>query len=321
MNAQIFYLKSQVTTDRKIATLLRKHVFQGMTVDELEISDNYKAKSNEKEDERFRRFLRLFKASMHWVDDRVHDFDIVITDDSGKWGYAGGKALQHQDERYQLELFRASMGKVFPAVAIMDRMVMMPREVDDAFEKSRSVVWFLGGVVLADFQNSDSIDDSIRQVGNQLKTHIAKLCRSHMLARKIMMPDFEELWQLLRVAPEYLETLRGELTAPSAKLSCSIVSGAAKKGINSEVALEVSYDLEEPLGRVFLDVRAPCGVIEKPIKETFVFPGGKTEPRPIRFKVKPNTSPFCPLEAQFTVDDTLWIAAPFPIPLILDVQA
>ncbi len=77
---------------------------------------------------------------------------------------------------------------------------------------------------------------------------------------------------------------------------------------------------EEPLGRVCLYVHAPFEVIKNPVKEVLEFPGGKTEPRQIRFKVKPKTSPFCPLEALFTLDETLRVAAPFPIPLILDVQ-
>ena len=141
-----------------------------------------------------------------------------------------------------------------------------------------------------------------------------------MLVRKIKTPDFEELGKLLDVAPEYLEKHRKEIITPSAELHCEIVSGATKLGVNSEVALQVSYDSEEPLGRVFLDVRAPFKVIEKPIKRTFEFLGGKSEPQRIPFKVKPKTSPFCPLEAVFTVDETRGVAAPFPIPLILDVQ-
>ncbi len=157
-------------------------------------------------------------------------------------------------------------------------------------------------------------------MADQLRTDITKLCKRHMLVRKIKTPDFTELGRLLDVAPEYLETYRDKITAPSANLSCSIKSGATKLGSDSEVVLEVSYDSEEPLGRVCLYVHAPDEVIENPIKKTLDFRSGKTEPQQIRFKVKPKTSPFCPLEALFTMDETLRVAAPFPIPLILDVQ-
>jgi len=289
-----------------------------MMVENLEISDDYNKYSNDYEHERCRSFLRLFKASMI----RVDDFAISVADGSGRWYYLGGV---YRNERYQLELFHTSMKSVFPAVAIMGRMVMMPHNVGDAFEKSRLFAWFvkpqdLGGVVLADFEHPDSVEDGIRQVGDQVRTDITKLCKRHMLFRNIKTPDFKELGQLLDVAPEYLETHEDEITAPSAKLSSSIVSGATKLGAASEVALEVNYSSEEPLGRVCLYVRAPFEVIENPIRELLEFPGGKRESRRIRFKVKPKTSPYCPLEALFTVDETRGVAAPFPIPLILDVR-
>jgi hypothetical protein len=318
MHAKIFHLKSQKTSTGKLERLLRRHVYEDITVEKLEISDDYSIHSDAKEHERCRDFLRLFKASMI----RVDDFTIVVADGKGRWYYMGGT---YQNEPYLLELFHSSMGSVFPSIAIMGHLMMMPLDVGDAFEKSRLFDWFvkprdLDGVLLTDFGHPDALEEGIRQAGDQLRTDIAKLCRRHMLARKIRTPDFEEFGRLLDVAPEYLEQHHDQIVAPSAKLSCSVLSGPVKMGADSEVALEVSYNSEEPLGRVCLYVHAPFEVLESPIKETLVFPGGTAEPRQIRFKVRSKTAPFCPLEALFTVDDARPVAAPFPVPLILDVQ-
>ena len=319
MNAQIFCLKSQRKATDRIEALLRRHVFPEIGVDRLEISDDYNTHSDENEHKYCRRFLRLFKASIVKVD----DFAIVVADGKGRWYYMGGS---YKDEPYLLELFNKSMPSVFPAVAIMDRMVMMPRNVGEAFEKSRAFSWFvkprdLEGMVLADFQHADSVDEGMRQIGLQLRSDIAKLCRRHMLVRKIETPDFVELGQLLGLDTQYLELHRGEIVAPFARLSSRIVSGAAKIRMPSRVVLEIRYDSQEPLGKVCVRVNAPGGTLVKPVMAAFSFPGGKSDPQQIQFDVAPRTTPYCPLEVFFSMDEAQPVAAPFPIPLILDVQS
>jgi hypothetical protein len=317
MKAQIFCLRSQKPAVGKIDSLLRRYIFESIEIERLEIGDDYGKHSSHKEHDHCRSFLSLFKASMI----RVDDFAIAVGDVSGRWYYMGGI-----EKPYQLELFHTSMKSVFPAVAIMGRMVMMPHKVGDAFEKSRLFPWFakprdLEGVVLADFQHPDLIEDAIRLVADQLRADITKLCQRHMLFRNSKTPDFKELGQLLDVAPEYLEKHREDIILPSVNLSCSVVSGPIQLDADSEVALEVSYNSNEPLGRVCLYINAPFDVVENFIREVFEFPGGKYESRQVRFKIKPKTLPYCPLEALFTVDETRGVSAPFPIPLILDVQA
>ena len=152
MHATIFYLRRQKDDVARIEALLKEHVFQGIDVEKLEISDDYNKYSYAYEHERCRRFLSLFKASMI----RVNDFDIAVGDGWGRWYYMGGV---YKSKWHHLELFHIYMGSVFPAVAIRDSMVMMPRNVGEAFEKSRVFDWFvkprdLGGVVLTDFEHS-----------------------------------------------------------------------------------------------------------------------------------------------------------------------
>ena len=86
---------------------------------------------------------------------RVDDFAIAVADVSGRWYYMGGI-----EKPYQMELFNKSMESVFPAVAIMGRMVViMPHKVGDAFSKILVISLVsrsrgdLGGVAGADLQH------------------------------------------------------------------------------------------------------------------------------------------------------------------------
>ncbi|MBV8818768.1 MAG: hypothetical protein JO022_10465, partial [Acidobacteriaceae bacterium] len=260
MTAQIFCLRSQKAIARKVESLLRKHVYADIEVDLKEISDDYNTWSDYKEHEHCRLFLKLFKASML----RVDDFAIVVSDGRGRWYYMGGR---YENEPLLLELLQSAMPSVFPAVAIMNRMMMMPYAVGDAFEKTRVFPWFvkprdLEGLVLTDFQHADSVEDAVRQVDIQLRADIAKLSKRHALLRKIEAPDFVELGQLLKISTDYLEAHREQLAAPWARLTCEIASAAVRVGVESEVVLRVRYESNEPLGLVFVRVNAPYGVMD-----------------------------------------------------------
>jgi hypothetical protein len=218
MNAQIFCLKSQKKIAEEIETLLKRHIFDEIRVSRLELSEN----PAEQDRQYCQSFLKLFKASMIKVD----DFAILVADGKGRWYYMGGA---YQDEPFLLELFQQSMTSLFPAVAIMNRMVMLPHNVGSAFERSRVFPWFvkprdLDGAVLTDFRHGDAVAEGIRQVGAQLKSDIAKLCKRHMLMRKIKTPDFTDLGLLLDVHPKYLELHRSDILAPAVNLTARVVS-------------------------------------------------------------------------------------------------
>jgi hypothetical protein len=318
MKAQIFHLKkSQDDLVSALKVLLAQHIYRGIDLEPLGIGADYNEHSDQIEHEYCNRFLSLFKASLIPADDLA----ILVEDGAGKSWYMG--AYRPSNDRHFLRLFNSGMHKVFPAIAIMGRMVMMPREVGDAFDTSREFRWFvkprdLEGVVLVDFQDPSSVEDGVRQVGEQIMLDIRKLCRRHMLFRNVKRPDFDELGTLLHVSRIYLEENRDRITAPGAEFVCEIVSGSAKRGADSEVVLKVSYHGEKSLGYVGLSVNAPFEVIRDPVKQALEFRRGKTETQ-VRFKVTPKTPPYCPLEAQFTMDETDAIAAG-SVPLILDVQ-
>jgi len=318
VKGEIFCLESQKSVAEELEVLLKRHVFQEISIDRLEVSDNYSRRPGSRDHEYFRSFLKLFKASMI----RVDDFAIVVTDGKGSWYYMGG---YYSNEPYLLELFEDSIGAIFPAVAVMDRMVLMPYDVGDAFAKSRVFPWFvkprdLGGVVLADFRHADSVTEAIRQVAVQIKNDVAKLCKRHMHLRKLQAPDFIELADLLSVNRRYLELHRAEIVPPSARLSSQIISGPVRMDVSSKVVLEVRYESKDPLPFVIVNVNAPTGTLSAPVAAALSFSGRRAAHR-IEFDVVPKTRPFCPLEVLFTIDECHTTSAPFPLPMMLDVEA
>ena len=94
--------------------------------------------------EHCKKYLNALKASMVKID----DFGIVVTDNEGNWKYMGYGRTEsgnvrngygHRKGGNILQLFRTSMASTLPAVVIMDRMVMAPQQIHDAFEKSREL--------------------------------------------------------------------------------------------------------------------------------------------------------------------------------------
>ena len=325
MIAKIFSLESQKDSCDEIESLLRRYVFEGIQVQRLSISDDYKEESESLEGIHCHWYLNLLKASMIKVD----DFTIVVEDGQGNWWYWGSEGYGyggHLNGAKFLKILRDSMSSVFPAVAIMDRMVMVPQGIHEAFDKSREFSWFLkplelGGVLLVDFQNPESVLDGARQIGMRLKEEIGKLCARHMLARKIPRRDFDDLATLLNVNKKYLEQHQEEIFVSAVKLTPRIVSGPAPLESSSRVILEIQNESKNVLERVHVRVRAPFGVLKAPVVETLDFHVGEAGTRRIQFEVVPKASPYCPLEVFFALSEMNHVYSPFPIPVILDVSS
>jgi hypothetical protein len=302
-----------------------------MQVQHLVISDDYNENSGWLEHLHCMTYLNLLKAGMIKVD----DFTILVSDGRGNWWYmGGGEAYRDGYGGYGysymkgvkfLKIFQDSLSSAFPAVAIMDRMVMVPQGIHDAFDKSREFSWFFkplvsGGVLLVDFRDPESVREGSRQVGIFLKTEISKLCARHMLARRIPRQDFNDLATLLNINKKYLEQNQAEILVPAVKLTPRIVSGTAYLEKSSRVTIEIQNESEKVMERVRVQVRAPFGALKAPVIETLDFPLGEEGTRRIEFEIFPKAVPYCPLEIFFSLNETRREYSPFPIPVILDVS-
>ena len=317
MKAQLFFLTGQERLRDEIASLLREHIYRDLQVDLQAIGDNYSKASTDEEHRVFKSYLYLLKASMV----KVGDFKIIVADSEGNWVYV---YLEEKSEQY-LRLAQSSLTSVFPAVAIMDRMVLVPQGIHSAFDYSSEFSFLTKpldqqGVLLVDFQDSKAIREGIQKVGVQLKAEIAQLCRQHMFVNKILHPDLDDLARLLKIDKRFLEQYRDQIFVSSVKLIPRIVSGPVLLEKRSRVVLEIHNESEEALERVRVQVRAPAGTLMKAsVAEYLDFSVGKANTQKIQFEVFPHARPYCPLEVMFMLDEASQKYVSFPIPVILSV--
>jgi hypothetical protein len=309
LKARIFYLKSQQKLRRDIASSLRRIFYADIEIEDLIYDDE-----NEAQIKRVgRSYLELMRASTASVDS---SFNIVEEyEERGYYWYTDGK--------YMLRLPRNLKTRVFPAVAIMDRMVMVPREIHQAFEVPTDFAYIfrpldMHGVVLADFADRQTIDNAMLRVAAQIRKEIVSIARRHMSSQGMRGPDLEELSRLLDLETEFLEELTEEIIGPSHHLVTEVTSKPLRLKQDSRVTLSIRNESADPLGTVRVQIRAPSAVMEAPLVEYLDFSSGKTKHRTIEFVVQPQATPFCPLEVLFILENASDDPLP-PVALILDV--
>ena len=150
--AVIFYLEGQGSLVKDIERLLRQLIFDGIEVERHVISRN-PAREQLAEHEAARSYLKMLRACMIWV----KDFRIVVGIRPDSWCYLGD---EQENEalfaRRFLQISRDDLKKIFPAVAIMDRMVMVLAGFQGAFQVLRTCPGFLSRKISKGLRSSTS---------------------------------------------------------------------------------------------------------------------------------------------------------------------
>lgn len=323
MRAAVFYLDTQENYYRNIKRALEECIFSGIDIDRYVISSTYSLESEQREHEACRLYLRMLRACMI----RVEDFRIVVGNPPYSWCYLG-----HESESERLfasrvlSISRNRLGAIFPAVAVMDRMVMVPAGIHDALEGNARLPWFLKpldlqGVALVDFSEPSFIRDEMEQVGRQLEREIVKLCARHAQMANIQRPEFDELAKLLAIDISYLKKHEEKIMASLIKMAPRILSEPVRLGQASPVVLEITESSGNTLKQVQVRVKGPRGTLQDPVGATVDLTAGDPGSRLLRFDVTAQLLPYCPLEVRFESHGTSDKYAAFPVPVILDVVA
>ena len=308
MKVQIFSSQDQQKLAREIEALLRARLYQHIRVEHMVYDEG-----NEEEARRIGRlYLELMRASTITAD----EFGVVVENRPGIWGYwdSGGK--------YMLRLRRDLRSRVFPSVGVMNRMVMVPRGIDKAFDAPTGFSYLFRpldelGVVLANFDKDEAIRRDIARIAAQIKSEVVSLARRHMSQQRTRSPDLEALARLLGVDEDFVKGLQQKIMSASAHLVPIVTSGAARLGKPSTVKLEIRNESEDVYGMVRVEVRAPPSVMSAPLAWYLDFSPGKSKRYLLEFEVEPKTAPFCPLELTFLFDGSTHDAT---VALILDVM-
>jgi hypothetical protein len=314
LKAQIFSLKGQTSLRRDIQDLLEDNLYRKIEIEHKVFDDeNWNENAGL---ELGRAYFRLLTASMV----RVDDFSLEVENSLGQWGYWGYTGERGE---YFIRLGDQLRTKVFPSVAVMDRMVMVPYGIHDAFDAPTGFSYLfrpldLHGVLLVDFDNKKAIADAVAMVATQLGREIVTIGRRHMYVRKIRNPDLVDLGELLHVAGDFLGRFKAEIVKPVPKLALNVTGQPVRLEAWSQVALEVRNESDYELETVRAQIRGPRNVMRGPFAQYLDFSSGDAEHQTLRFEVRAQAAPFCPLEVLFLSDEAAQ-GFTFPIPLILDV--
>jgi hypothetical protein len=315
LRARVFSLKAQEALRRAIARSLRAFYA------DIEIEDRIYDEEDESK-KIGQSYLQLLKASTIGVG----AFTVEVEDQYGAWDYWDYSADIERANHF-LRLSHDAKEKIFPAVAILNRMVMVPQGIRDALDVPTDFAYLfkpldLQGVLSVDFDGKDAIPNAIARVGAEIRAEIVSLARRQMAMNRIPAPDLEDLSKLLGAHVDFLEELRQEILSPLPRLAVEITSGPARLKKVSRVALEIRNESEHAPGLVDVQIRTPWNGMEEPptrYTERLDFSPGSDHRHTIEIDVVPRAIPYCPLEVLFLFEETT-DSVTFPLPLILDVR-
>jgi hypothetical protein len=316
MKADIYYLRGQLNVAKAVAGLFREVLYKNVDVQYFEIDARYSRNSSSTMHELCRNYLRLLRASFLTSD----PFAIVIRNDrETQWCYLGDD--NQSPSGYCFELNHMNMPSLFPAVALLDRIVMLPEEIHAGLRAHPRTLLSLarpleiGGVDLVDYSTESGRTQSVQRVAKQIKLELRSLCYRHMAVHGLYTPDFEELGRLLNVDSLMLES--GDLFLPDVQLEVSVEKSRALVGAPSTVVLAIRNVGGRPLRNVRVRVRAPHNALTMPVSEILdIIP-----PNTARLEVGlcPVIAPYCPLELLFSHGDDPTLIPSMPIPVSIEV--
>jgi hypothetical protein len=315
LRARVFSLKAQEALRRAIAKSLRTF-YPDIEIDHRVYDEEHDSRNVGQS------YLQLLKASTIGAG----AFTLEVENQYGTWDYWDYSADIERANHF-LRLSHDSKEKIFPAVAILNRMVIVPQGIRDALDVPTDFAYIfkpldLQGVLSVDFDGRDAIPNAIARVGAEIRAEIVSLARRQMAMHRIPAPDLEDLSKLLGAHVDFLEELRQEILSPLPRLVVEITSGPARLRKVSRVVLEVRNESEHAAGLVDVQIRAPWNGMEEPptrYSERLDFSPGNDHHHSIEIDVVPRTTPYCPLEVLFLFEETM-DSVTFPLPLILDVQ-
>jgi hypothetical protein len=321
LSADVFYLEGQSGLCEVIAKYLRSSFGGEINISHHEI-DPQCALENAKEQAKLAaKYVKFLKTSAF----STTDFDIVVRrDDDTAWYYFGSSGETGQGEGTYLALPQAGLSALFPAVAMLGRMVLLPEVIRSGLDKHpRTFDWCprpleACGVLLVDFTDEGAVEGAIVSVASRLKRELKRICHFHTMTHPfgIKQPDFHALGTLLHVHVPFLKALDLEMPVEQLpKLTLKTRSVVLKEP--SELVFELANVSSKTLQHVRVRLKAPGRSLDGALSEFRDL--APEDVALLTFRVIPAATPYLPLEATVDTDDgdMVWKCT---FPFILDVQ-
>lgn len=334
MKVEIFYIKdSQQELYENISRMIRRIIYFDVSIVGYAIERDYRVRPGDEETTMHKhasRYLELLKLSILRI--RNEDFDVVVWDDDDTYYYyLGGKFLETMNF---LNLYQRYADKIFPAIAIMNHMSLLPEQISSAFDMSESTYqpsagsqpfsWCpkpleADGVSLVNFHSEVDIANGLIGVSRYLKSSFSRICSRHMIVRGIDKPDFDELAGLLDVPKDFLKENQIDIVKPFVTVKITPETPLVYASRDNEVKFIVDMHASTSVESAILKISSPADVLRSDAYFLLSFNSTDHKSVPISFIVNPKTPPFLPLEFSFSIDSSINDFTPPPIPVFIEV--
>jgi|WetSurMetagenome_2_1015567.scaffolds.fasta_scaffold133918_2 hypothetical protein len=331
MKAKVFYIAGDQDKIFKDLAHLLRNVYENIQVVGYPIDKNVGRTTWNKElHANCEEYVRLLRKAVL----TINDFSIVLKQrqDPANWFYLGYEYNKSESlfTKY-LELYNDKIVSIFPSVAILNRMIILPKGISDLFakEKFRDAKFDylfkpfeLQGVRLIDFEykNPEEIKDHFIDIHNQLKNEIKQYFARYNQQVSVPKPDLGRLFELLDIDSSYFLLNKKEFETQNINFDIVTKSSSLRVNSKSKVKLRIenkSHGIK--INSVNLELTGPKDCLNAPISKSIVF-DKTTHSCEVEFEIKPITSPWLPIELKFTPAEPVQNVNFFPIPHILNVE-
>ena len=309
MNAEIFYLEHQRGSLPRLKGLLRQHVYPALSIIEHRIEW-----ANERDASRAGwRYVKLLQASIppeKGIELNIHELGIFgyrfYIEVYYAFRYLAGKTFQTD-----------RLSEFFPAVAMQDRMVLIPAGIGKKLEYGDQILSpfnpiDMGGVLEVDFAEAEALKDAMARVGQILRSDFLKELRAYASYQDIREMSMPKVAGDLGVDAGFIgHALETEAAALDfyEQLTCEFDQSRVSPARWTRVHLRIRNDSAIDLDDLAISIRGPAGV--QPSRVAATVPAHSAAELPIA--IKPEDKGDFPLEISFALPEDRLFANWLPV--------
>jgi hypothetical protein len=295
MDAEIYYLSGQEYLLPALQDSLRRRVYSGMTFIPRRIEmSGYSSVFAEVA----RQYVKLLQASVppaEGLNFHVNEME--------HYGYRFYIEVYYTIYNYY-QKFVPSPDCFFPAVAIRERMALVPTSLRERLASSLEAItpfkpFEAGGLIEVDFADELGLDEAVARIGERIQKDLLEEVRAYATYQNYEGLSIGRISTDLSVDPGLVRQVL-EVEAVEARglqsVACHIDREDLPLGVWTKVQLTVDNPLDTPLTDLIVEVSGPVEILPSPIRISIP----ARQSAGVRVSIKPTNMGEFPLELVLT---------------------
>ena len=309
MKAEIFYYgEEQRRAALRVKQLLRAHLYPALSPvmsDIIGLTGEASAKMGW-------RYVKLLQASI--PPEQGIQISIKSTHVLGYSSYIHiYYPFVYSQRDFQIE----SRKKFFPALAIHNRMVLVPKGLAQLLDYSKEILTPFypieeGGVKEVDFNDELTLGDAIARVGEILRKELFAELRAYSTYRSFNQVEFSRVAEQLDTDEGFLRHLCGTVVTECPfykELTCELDQNEIQAGQWSKVNLTIHNNSPSLLRDITVEIKGPAEILPSRIQTTIP----PTSKQQVPIALKPKEIGDFPLEFVFVLPEDEAFAVWLPV--------